>query len=148
MLGLIVMGVIIAALVVTMGALQAARKEANYQESLVDSFEKLANSHWKSGEQEHRRAEALEESLRRASADRKDAETSVHLLTGTVAELVDEVGGLEEDLEEAEELVDDMEESANEALAGWAQADALTETTLAWGTRVVDLMERFERRQW
>ncbi|KKL11152.1 hypothetical protein LCGC14_2548690 [marine sediment metagenome] len=75
--------------------------------------------------------EELERSLRAASenlveatdtterlhATLEGAEIVQNFLMETVAELVDEVGDLEEDLEEAEELV-------------------------------VDLMERFERRQW
>ena len=103
--------------------------------------------------------EELERSLRAASenlveatdtterlhATLEGAEIVQNFLVGTVTDLVNEVGDLEEDLEEAEEELDDMKESADEALAGWAQADALSETTLAWGTRVVDLLERAER---
>ena len=147
MLGLIVMGVIIAALVVTMGALHAARKEANYQESLVDAFKHLSDNHWDSYRGAAGRVDELEVSLHDASSELSIAETVITFLTEKVVDLVDEVGGLEEDLEEVEEELDDMKESVGDALAGWARSDALSETTLAWGTRVVNLLDRAERER-
>ena len=124
------------------------RKERKYQDLSKLAWRKLSDEQYASAQIVNGDLEEERVTTERLHATLEGAEIVQNFLMKTVAELVDEVGGLEEDLEEAEELVDDMEESANEALAGWAQADALTETTLAWGTRVVDLMERFERRQW
>ena len=126
-------------------AFRSAVEEVNFQKSLVNSFENLANSHWESGAREHRRAEALEVSLHNASSELSTAETAIDFLKEKVVDLVDEVGDLEEDLEEAEEELDDMKESADEALAGCAQADELLETTLDWGMRVMNLLDRAER---
>ncbi|KKL97681.1 hypothetical protein LCGC14_1831990, partial [marine sediment metagenome] len=53
----------------------------------------------------------------------------------------------EETIEELEEESDDLEESANDALEGWAQADALSKNTLAWGERVLGLLERAEEER-
>ena len=140
MLGLIVVGVIIVALVVTLVALHREREEADGQRNLVDLFMNLADSHWENYKLAQMKVDCQ-------SHDREGAETVITFLTEKVVDLVDEVGCLEEDLEEAEEELDDMEESVGDALEGWARSDALAETTLAWGTRVVDLMERAERER-
>ena len=109
------------------------RNERVYQENLVEVYRDQASSQYEVAERLH--------------ATLEGAEIVQNFLMKTVAELVDEVGDLEEDLEEAEEEADDLEEEADDALAGWARADELAETTLAWGTRVVDLLERAEKER-
>ena len=104
--------------------------ESNYQKSLVDAFKNLANSHWDSAEQEHRRADFLTE--------------KVIELVDEVADVTDALTVAEDCLEEVEEELDDLEESANEALAGWKQADEISTRALAWGERVLGLLEQAE----
>ncbi len=175
MLGLIIVGVIVVALVVAVVALQMERKEANYQKSLVDAFKNLADSHWDSYKEErhaHRfwlaqagdanrqlsaayadlevvctEAEEAESALEAESHQREVAEGLVDELEVALQFALADLEAAGAEIEELEEESDDLEESANEALAGWARADEIAETTLAWGTRVVDLLERAEKER-
>ncbi|KKL70621.1 hypothetical protein LCGC14_2103120, partial [marine sediment metagenome] len=126
------------------------RKERKYQEQSKLAWRKLSDEQYASAQIVNGDLEEERVTTERLRATLEGAKIVQNFLMETVIDLVDEVGDLEEEdlegcLEEVEEELDDMEESANEALAGWAQADALSETTLAWGTRVVDLLERAER---
>ncbi len=129
--------------------------ESNYQKSLVDAFENLANGHWDSYKEErhaHRfwlaQAGDADRQLLEAYADLEAESHQREVAEGLVDELevalrfaLDDLEAAEEEIEELEEESDDLEESANEALAGWARADEIAETTLAWGGRILDMAE-------
>ncbi len=120
------------------------RKERKYQEQSKLAWRKLSDEQYASAQIVNGALEEERVTTERLHATLEGAEIVQNFLMETVAELVDEVGCLEENLEEVEEELDDMEESAGDALEGWARADALAETTLAWGTRVLGLLEQAE----
>ena len=72
----------------------------------------------------------------------KTAGKAVDFLAERVTELVGEVGELEREVEELEEESDEFAESANEALAGWEQADEIANRALAWGERVLNTLDK------
>ena len=121
------------------------RKERQYQEQSKLSWRHLSDDQYASAQIVNGALEEERVTTERLHATLEGAETVIAFLTEKVIDLVDEVGKLEENLEEVEEELDDMEESVGDALEGWERADALSETTLAWGTRVLDLLERAER---
>ncbi|KKM15072.1 hypothetical protein LCGC14_1699740 [marine sediment metagenome] len=144
------------------------RKERRFAEDLTDSFQRLADSHWQNFRAEERRAEKLKVDLEDAqkasdlwfgsarklsdevnaeSHRREVAEIEMDSLVEQVIDLVDEAEDLEDALEELEEEADDLEEIAQEAVEGWADADNLTARTIAWGERVLGLLERIEERR-
>ncbi|KKM27331.1 hypothetical protein LCGC14_1575740 [marine sediment metagenome] len=98
--------------------------------------EQHAHRFWllRSGE-ESRQVGAAHGDLEIARTEAEELESAVDFLMEKVVDLVDEVGELEEELEDAEEETDDWEEMANEGLAGWTKADAIS-------TRALDLVER------
>ena len=123
------------------------QKERKYQELSKLAWRNLSNEQYASAQIVNGALEEERVTTERLHATLEGAETVITFLTEKVVDLVDEVGCLEENLEEVEEELDDMEESVSDALEGWAQADALVETTLAWGERVLGLLERAEEER-
>jgi len=89
-------------------------------------------------------AEEAESALEAENHQREVSEGLVDELEVALRFTLADLEAAEETIEELEEESDDLEESANDALEGWAQADALSETTLAWGERVLGLLEQAE----
>ncbi len=121
-------------------ALLAERKEVAYLSDESGSYRKLANSHWDSYKEAYADLEAESHQLEVAEGLVDELEVALRF---ALADL--EVA--EAEIEELEEESDDLEESVGEALAGWAQADALSKTTLDWGERVLGLLERAEEER-
>ena len=92
-------------------------------------------------------AEEAESALEAESHQREVAEGLADELEVALRFVLADLEVAEETIEELEEESDDLEESANEALAGWARADEIAETTLAWGERILDMAERAEKER-
>jgi len=148
------------------------RKERLFARESSTSWRNLADSHWDSYKEERHahgfwlaqagdanrqlseayanlevvctEAEEAESALEAENHQREVAEGLVDELEVALRFALADLEAAEAEIEELEEESDDLEESVGEALAGWAQADALSKNTLAWGERVLGLLEQAE----
>ena len=123
------------------------RKERKYQELSKLSWRNLSDEQYASAQSVNGDLEEERVTAERLRATLEGAKIVQNFLTETVSELVDEVGDREDDLEAAEEAIEELEEESDGFKESADDAFDLVRQTLAWGERILNVLDRMTERR-
>lgn len=130
----VVLGLVILAFLVASNAYRNEKSDAEYLRDSLQSARHFADSRW--DELKEAEVKADEVSVYVAESDwlLDEASALIHAF-------IDELDDADEDLVDLEDEVEELETELEEVVAGWEDANALVEKTIAWGTRILDAMD-------
>ena len=145
----VVLGLVILAFLFVLNGYRNEKDDAEYLRGSLRGARDFANSHWTTLREEQRlgnvwKAEIgdLQTRLDDADARAKQADELMGEASTLIEAFIVELDDADEDLVDLEDEVDELEAELVEVVAGWEDANALVGKTIAWGTRILDTLDK------